>query len=228
MRKFLSSPIATIVMLVLAAGLIGFGGVRSARAALRIFSDNYLADIQLTSVYTELLEDDEVAATSRKGMQRELLGDLRELAAEGKFEVGKTYKKRLSVRNDGTIDEYVRVTVYKYWYDQSTGKRVDLDPSLIELEFDESGGWHQVRGTSENHPERTVLYYDKVLAGGDPTSAFTKSITISNKVYEAVSKGEYKYENLTFRVEAVVDAVQTHHHEDAMTGVWGEVYNVSE
>jgi hypothetical protein len=120
----------------------------------------------------------------------------------------------------------VRVTVYKYWEDADGAfiPITTLDPSLIEIEWDESNGWKVDKAASTT--ERTVLYYSGTIAPGESTPAFTKSVTISGDVLTSVSKaaGEddtFDYEGVTFRVKAVADAVQTHNGDDAMKSAWG-------
>ena len=39
------------------------------------------------------------------------------LAEEEELVVGKKYNEELSVKNTGDIDQYVRVSIYKYWID---------------------------------------------------------------------------------------------------------------
>ena len=82
------------------------------------------------------------------------------------FQIGKTYDEVLSVLNSGSIDQYVRVTVYKYWVDVNEDgtagdKRTDLDPSLIDLHFVTGNGW--TIDESASTKERTVLYYASPL-----------------------------------------------------------------
>ena len=56
------------------------------------------------------------------------------LGADEKLILGKGYEERLSVRNSGTIEEYVRVMIYRYWEKDGTeGKLTDLSPDFIDL-----------------------------------------------------------------------------------------------
>lgn len=165
------------------------------------------------------------------------------------FEIGRTYAEELSVMNSGTIDQYVRVTVYKYWVDVNPDgtagpKRQDLDPSLIELHLLTGNGWSIDEAAST--AERTVLYYSVPLGGsrsegGFPSisAPFMDALTVSRGVTEQIAEkrsytevrdgvtyrvttGSYLYDRVAFQVEVQIDAVQTHNASDAKTSAWGE------
>lgn len=219
-KKLFRNSIVCGVALLLAAGLIGFGGVNSARAALEIISEDYRAEVVMTNIHTVLLEN----GTETEG--KDAL--CQSLVPEGeKFKVGKAYDEVLAVRNvkkdEGTIPQNVRVTVYRYWED-GNGKRIDLDPELIDLHFVTDGGWSIEPGSTA---ERTVLYYSDTLDPDDVSSEFADKLTIKPEVFNAVTKlaGEseehFAYEDVTFKVKVIVDAVQTHNEQDAMMGAWG-------
>ena len=225
MKKFLSSPKATIVLFALAAVLLGFGGINAIQAAPRIESEDYRAQVQLSNINVAVTENGDVVE-----------GDgtlLKKLAASGDFEIGETYDELLAVRNtkhpsskntgEG-IPEYVRVSVYRYWTDGS-GKRVDLNPEYIKLNFREDNGWIIDKAASTK--ERTVLYYvgndeDKgiVPVNGD-TPPFADKITIDKAVSTALNNGIYQYDKVFFHVKVTADAVQTHNGTEAMTSAWG-------
>lgn len=221
-KRILRSSVATIVLVAMGIALIGMGSVRGVRAALREQTRReYVAQMELNHVYTDLLED----GKSVEGSDA-LLTDLKQLAAQKKFAVGRAYPKHLAVKNASDVDEYVRVTVYRYWSD-AQGNRVDLDPSLIDVHFVTGSGWTE--DTAARTDERTVLYYTPVLAGNATTSDFVDTIAIKKDVMSLKEEdGSYTYQGLEFHLEAVVDAIQTHHHQDAMNGVWGTAYGVSE
>lgn len=225
MKRILTSPVVTALLFVLAAGLIGFGGVNTAQAALTINSRDFGAQVQLASINTSLVETN--AGGSRvvaaEGVEVPLVEGT--LVPDGeKFQIGKKYQEELTVSNDGAIDEFVRVTVYKYWVDAEGNpiKKTDLDPKLIELEFDTSKWTIDTEASTE---ERTVLYYQGTLAAGDETAPLTKSIKISPVTLGKVATGKYSYEGVEFQLKAVVDAVQTHNGNDAMVGAWGQTYS---
>ena len=138
------------------------------------------------------------------------------------FAVGKTYDYSLSVRNTGSADEYVRVTVTTYW-EQDGKKVVELSPELIDLHFVE-GDWKI--DSAATTPERTVLYYASPVAAGGETTPFTDTLRIDDKVLSKATEladggFELDYEGLKFQIKVVADAVQTHNGEEAMTGAWG-------
>ena len=226
-KKLLRTPLATLALSVLAAGLIGFGGIRTIQAAPRVVSEYYGAQVQLTNIETALVENGTQVADGG-----ELLTNL---VPEGEsFTIGKTYDEELRVRNigasaDGGIDEYVRVTVYRYWSDKAGNvlKNTGLKPEYIDLHFCEGNGW--TIDAAASTPERTVLYYSDILAADGGTSKpFADKLAISSEVATAIAAnaereydGEYPYEDVVFHVEAVVDAVQTHNPTDAKSSAWG-------
>ena len=213
LKKILRSPVTTAVLFLLAAGLLLTGTIGGVRAAPLVTTNSFLASMQLSdTVAVQLVENE--AFVSDGG---ELLTAL---AEDDGFKVGKTYDEVLAVANAGGIAEYVRVTVYRYWTDEN-GKALDLDPSLIRLNFLTDGGWTIDQAAST--PERTVLYYSAVLSPGEVTPAFADAITIDSSVMRLISAedGDFEYDGVEFHVEAVVDGVQEHNGQEAMTSVWG-------
>ncbi len=219
MNKLLRSPKATVVLFALAAALLAFGGINAIQAAPRIESADYRAQVQLTNINVAVTENGNVVE-----------GDgtlLKDLAASGDFKIGKTYDEVLAVRNtkhpssqnEGAgIDEYVRVSVYRYWTDDN-GKAVNLNPGYIELNWREDNGWTIDKEAST--PERTVLYYKDVVPVDGDTKPFADTITINSAVSTAMNSGNYAYENVHFHVKVTADAVQTHNGTEAMTSAWG-------
>lgn len=206
MKKIFRSPITSIVLFLIAAGLLISSSIGGVRAALNIQSEDYLAQIKLDEIEVALTENGKIV----EGDETLLLS----LIPEGESLVlGRTYDEQLGVRNVGAIHEYVRVSVYTYWK-KNGEKAVDLDPSLIDLHFVTGAGWVIDREASTE--ERTVLYYDAgTLAPGDDSSLFADTLTIDTG---AAAK---PYENAECWIEAVVDSVQDHNGGDAVTSVWG-------
>ena len=246
LKKWLSSPAVTTVLFVLAAGLILFGGINGAQAAPRILSTFYGAQVELDDIDVALTETNTDVIPSQAievhgdGTADDHVPLLQNLVPEGEdFQVGRTYTEKLAVRNtqnakndEGTtsegriIKEYVRVTVYKYWVrknaDGTFTKALDLDPDYIKLHFVTDNGWTEDKDSSTS--ERTVLYWGDIVypmgnEEGLPsdTDYFTDTLTIDPA---AIKNPAYK--NAIFRVEAVVDAVQTHNADDAMMSAWGK------
>ena len=234
MRKLLASPIVSALLLVAGLGLIVFGGINGAAAAPRIQSADYRAQAELTNIETALTENGVIVEgdDALLGYDRFLQPNgLAQKDADGyveNFHIGQTYDEVLSVRNVGTIDQYVRVTVRVYWTD-GKGKQITLDPKLIDLHFIEGPGangegW--TIDTKASTAERTVLYYSDPIAPGEDTNPFTDTITISGEVMTAVTQAadgtnSFDYTDMHCAIDATVDAVQTHNAEDAMTSAWG-------
>ena len=105
-KKILTSPVLTVASFALAAGLLLFSSVGGARAALTFFSETYSSDIEMSEIGVGLLENGSIA----EGM---LLANM--LGEGEQLKLGKRYTEELSVRNMGSIGQYVRVKVYKYW-----------------------------------------------------------------------------------------------------------------
>jgi|GEM_PF-3510713 hypothetical protein len=242
MRKLLSTPVATALLFVLAAGLIGFGGINAAAAAPRIISEWYGAEVVLTNIHTAIVENEVVVEGERTLLGKtfadanpslswvEATDSSEEDHVEG-FAPGVTYNEVLKAQNvyhdGGTIPQYLRVTVYKSWTMKGTETKLpELDPSLIQLHFVEGNGWTIDHDASTD--ERTVLYYKNVVnpvAENDAsgfTPAFMDSIYISPEVATLMdANGNLIYQGAECHIKATVDAVQTHNAQDAMTGAWG-------
>ncbi|WP_165247989.1 hypothetical protein [Adlercreutzia sp. ZJ141] len=154
------------------------------------------------------------------------------LDSDERLKPGVSYDERLTVQNTGTINQFVRVTVTKYWVDEQGNKRTDVSPSLIDLNLKNIGGdW--LLDEEASTPERTVLYYSHLLEPARVTSEFADTLTINKAVSNRVTQTEsttgdgtvitttYDYDGLTFCVEACVEAVQDHNAEDAAKSAWG-------
>lgn len=209
------SGLVTTLLFVLAALLLLGSAVGSSRAVLTYQSEYYQAEVSMQDIGVALLEngldvawrvydhsDDEQYKWDDDNVQGVLLTHMLD-AGDGTQETlkpGKAYREELAVRNDGTIDQYVRVTIYHYWADfDSLGnelrRRPDLDPDLIQLTVparDSStptNGWSWDAGSETR--ERTVLYYQDILpcqnaeqgVGAERTlsPAFTGTLTIAGE-----------------------------------------------
>lgn len=242
----LAKPLASTLLFVSAAGLILFSGIGGTRAALTYYSENYASRVQMYDIGVTLVENNENVSWrdySQKGdgqwkeAKGELLSNM--LSADEEFKLGKTYSEELKVTNSGTINQYVRVTVYKYWLNADGEKMRNLAPELIDLNLvNLDSDW--ILDESSSTSERTVLYYNKLLKAGESTPIFSDTLTIdgilASKVTETVSKdGEYTvvttsydYDGVTFMLEARVDAVQEHNGEDAILSAWGRHVSISD
>ncbi len=237
-KRFIKSPAATMISFFLAVGLLLFSTIGGARAALTYFSDTYVSRVQTSNIGVTLLENGREIAKrdyneTSDGTWDESTGVLLAnlLAKDEKFAVGKKYKEELSVKNSGTIDQYVRVSVFRYWLKDEKKDRT-LSPELIGLNMVNLGGDWLLDETSTTE-ERIVLYYSKLLKAGETSSLFADSIKIDNmiatKVTQVPVEGKkntirtvYDYDGMQFCVEAKVDAVQNHNAEDAIWSAWGK------
>ena len=253
LKKFLT-PGVTAVLFVLAVLLLGTSAVNGTRAALTYRSETYTAQIEMFDIGVTLQESNgeewydvswrNYVANSNDDWDEDegvLLGErwqqANDISEEAPIKLGMTYPEGLRVRNSGTIDQYVRVSVYKYWYDAETGKKLPaLDPKLIDLHFVTGNGWSIDESSSTD--ERTVLYYSPKLpanAGGASISEpFTDTLTVSPDVQLGIKSHEevqgnviktvYEYNGIRFEIKAVVDAVQDHNAPDAKLSSWGVSY----
>lgn len=213
-RKIITSPVTTVILFVLAAGLLLFSTIGGARAAFLAISETYAGHIEMYDIGVSLLEKCGGDEAPREVGYRNHIKDSEDKWEEGsiplldetnkdraygsflgddaEFIIGKAYTEELSVANTGNIEEYVRVTVNKYWTDPSGNKVLSikdaagneipesqkkgiatqgLSPALIRLELANEDVWLLDEAASTE--ERLIVYYNKVLAPDDPgTSAF--------------------------------------------------------
>ncbi len=239
----------TYVLLVLAVVFLLGSAVGSTRAALNYYSENYTAQIVVSQIGVQLNEngklvssrdydkDEWVTNTNDSKSKEATYGKLlQNMIPKGeKLALNKVYEEKLTVKNSGDIDEYVRVRIYKYW--MQNGKKVTtLSPELIDLKLVNEGQW--VNYTEwlkkqgyeyEENGECTELYYKGILPAGKETIEFADGIRIDGSIAleaKAETKGNiittvYKYDGAEFHVDVEVDAVQTHNAQDAIRSAWG-------
>ena len=243
-KRFLKSPAATMIAFVLAVGLLLFSTVGGARAALTYFSDTYVSRVQMSNIGVTLLENGNAIAKrdynkTSDGTWDETTGVLLSnmLKKGEKFKVGQKYKEELSVQNSGTIDQYVRVSIYKYWM-KDDKKDQSLSPDLIGLNLVNVGSdW--LLDESSSTDERTVLYSSQLVEEGTTSSLFADSIKVdgivATRVTQVPVEGKpntirtvYDYDGMHFCVEVKVDAVQDHNAEDAIWSAWGSKVTVND
>lgn len=237
------SGFLTIALFAAAGTLLAFSVVGSSRAALTYFSETYGAEVSMLDIGITLLENGEAVVTGGAGndvrgaVQGQLLSGLGAEEEESP-RPGMKYPVDLAVKNTGSIDEYVRVTLYRYWEKKNplTGayeKAPELDSSLIEVHFANSGLWRADESSATE--ERTVLYYTQPLAVGAVSPAFADTVEISDEGVEAavtetqstdgagntVLTTVYDYDEARFVLRADVEAVQSHNADDAMMSAWG-------
>lgn len=253
LKKAITSPVTTIALFALAAMLLLGSTIGGTRAALTYFSEDYTASVEMFNIGVSLLENGKIVSYRNYGNESDgvwteiqdakLLTDLEGLTGEESFKVGKIYPEELTVYNSGSIDQYVRVTVYKYWLDRDGEKMQELSPDMIELPFNltpDGAGNCWIVDQEASTAERTVLYYNHILGTGQTSSPLTSTIKVNNWIASKVSETKetdgkhttiittYDYDGVTFQLEAKVDAVQTHSAADAIWSAWGRRVNVSE
>lgn len=228
LRKIFRSPVTTIVMFIIAAGLLVTGGIGSARAALGVFSEDYVAEIQTRNIGIQIVENGNGLETGAA-----LMGAI---PAED-FHVASPYKEELAVRNSGSIEEYVRVVIYRYWADAQGNKVTTMDPGLIGLNFLEDTGWIMDPDSDSTTDERVILYYSEPVAAGSTTGLIADKLTLSESINDTVTyvydeenrtvTVVYPYHGYSFCIEMQADGVQTHNAAAAILSAWGREVSMS-
>lgn len=224
LKKFMFSPKGTLAVFAAAMVLLLLSSVGGARAALTYYSENHETEIRTQEIGVKLVENS--TDVTDGALFEELLGEGD--TADTAVKIGKTYATDLSVENNGQIDQYVRVTVYRYWT-KDGAKQKNLYPGYIHLTYGE--GWVEDKNASTL--ERTVLYYTTSPLGGTAgTDGYPKAVplvkdlTIDPKISNTVTTNAngitYDYQGCEFHVEVEVDAVQTHNAKDAIWSAWGK------
>ncbi len=242
MKRIWKSPVCSVCLLLLAGALLLMGTIGAVRAAPLKTSQDYTAEVGLNEIGVTLKENGKAVSSEGEGGKGyvwsgesggKLLGEMVPKGEE--LQLGRAYSEALSVENSGSISEFVRVTVRRYWEDAEGEKITTLSPEMIEIEYDTENGWVLDPETDSKTSERTILYYTKGLEPGKETPSFTKSVTISGETVYLVSQEEseneitttYEYDSATFRVEVRVDAVQTRSDESAIKSAWGKDVSVT-
>lgn len=218
-RKILASPLVTVAAFVLAVGLLLFSSVGGARAALTFFSETYTSDIEMSEIGVGLVENGEITAGA---LLTKMLPETE--GVKEALKLGKHYTEELKVRNTGSIDQYVRVSVYRYWMEPAADgkekKAQDLSPELIQLwlngtKLDGSesakaalagNGWLLDDGASTS--ERMVLYYNRPIAAANEetgtaageSALFTDRLAIDGSVAKVVDKVPVEGKTGSFRI----------------------------
>jgi hypothetical protein len=234
-----NEKILTGCLFAAAAGLLVFSAAGTSQAALSYVSENYKAQFDLSDIGITLVENDQDISwrnyTGSDDAWKETTGTLLEnmIDTENGEELipGKTYPEALTVRNTGSMEQYARVAIRRYWADEETGeKKTMLDPDLIELNLTDSG-WIEDENASTD--ERIVLYYSRILEPGETASLFADSLMIDPSVSSLVteqreSSGGYTtittssdYDGARFVLDVEADAVQTHNAVEAIKSAWG-------
>lgn len=148
LKKLISNPVTTIILIILAVFLLFFSTMGGARAALTYYSETYASEVKLHDIGVTLVENgtydneqvayrDYISETANAEWDINLsienarydsvILDEMLLQTNDVLIPGYPYKEAFQVRNSGDIDEYVRVTTYRYW--------VHIDEELITEEL---------------------------------------------------------------------------------------------
>lgn len=253
MKKIMHSRAVTALLFLLALVLLSVGTIGGTQAALSIRSRDYDTSFDMDHIGVALWENggkvaertfqDVVNGKPIEPTSKDLTLDL---GNDAEILIGKQYPFSLQAENTGTIDEYVRISVWKYWVDKDGNKITDnsylprhilLDyqsntdvPERMEDSYNTSA-W--LRDESAHTDERDIYYYRSVLvpeAFTDPlfshmsASKYTaKDAIVETSTDNNVTKTVYRYayNDCSFVVEVVVDVVQTHHAAKAINSAWG-------
>ena len=229
-KKFFASPLGTGLLFVLAAALLIAGGFGSTRAALTAFSENRVYEVELKDIGITLKENGEAVDPEQHKL-------LEKLTADGEdVKVGVEYPEVIEIENSGTIEAYVRVTIYRYWIDKDGVKDTELSPDFIQLNFT---GDNWLLDPDASTTERLVLYYGKLLEVGETTTPLTDLFRVDPAINDEVTitadkKGEftvltraYDYDGYQFVVEIHADGIQTHNAETAIRSAWGRQVEIA-
>lgn len=230
----------TFLLFAASAVLLLGSTVGSTRAALTYYSENYEMQFDVSSIGVSLLENGTVVSSRDYGKNgwEEKTGELLTgMLKDGETLVpGHSYEEELRVLNSGSIDSYVRVTLYRSWTKDGRNMDTELSPKLIDLELP-GGDW--IVDETASTSERTVLYYRNVLPHDEKTPAFCTALRIDPAVARKVSETReeakdaagnvigttvttaFAYDGYQFHLRAEVDAVQTHSAPEAIKSAWG-------
>ena len=271
LKRWLTSPKATIILFALSVFLLLFSVIGAVRAALRYKSASYGARIQQCCIGVSLMEQCQNDTTTRVAASRDhdhdskkrnlgdkwlgnemgvLLGSVEDnkeensrfLGTDPAVYAGKEYPETICVKNSGEIDEYVRLTIYRYWLNPKGqkvfGSGAGPSPKLIKLNWVNSDVWlHDEKASTE---EREVFYYKNLLKKDAVSDPICDKLTIDSEIERWVTQTKtdngkggtkivtsYDYDGWKFCLEAQVDAVQNHNIVDAAKSAWGVDLTVS-
>ena len=254
-KNFLGRPVVTAALFALAILLLAGGTVGGTRAALTIESQYYNSEVIVKNIGVELVELDKdgdyVIVSGKDALMGPDTPIAQQIAADTRLLPGKVYPETLAVLNTGEINEYVRVSVFKYWVNEDGTKNSEMDSKWIRLGFVTDGGW-TIDGSRDDDnavytgsctEERTVLYYSDPI-GPDydlQTTPFLESVKIDDTICRKVSQSTsvenrvvdgvnrtvtvytwtFIYNGKQFCIDVLVDGVQDHNVTDAKISAWG-------
>lgn len=249
----------TLALLAAAILLFAGGAVSGTRAALNIQSDYYIAQFYLNHLQVHLIENGKDVCGGHNNLDGEskITGQLATALGYksdtelGTVEPGKLYQEEIAARNGNNIDEFVRLTVRKYWAktdengnvilkDGLPEKAGNMDPAWIHLYYGgsetyNSGAWTE--NPAERTEESSTYYYKTDLDPNADSALIFDQIMIDRQlakiskvdvteesaggVTKKIYKYIYKYDGCAFYIEADVQAIQTHNINEAIKSQWG-------
>lgn len=217
MKKIRRSPVVTGLLFLLAVVLLFAGSVGGTQAALQVFSDDYISAFDLKHIGITLYENGTLVSfrdygdTAASDFTERQDGNLvlKTLEDDPSFQIGRKYPFVITCRNSGSIDHYLRVTVYKYWVkvgdneefgpkgwfhglSSKTKKQLDEakhDPATIHLGYNGSEGYNTsawVKDPDSSTAERDVYYYIGILPVDSETAPLFDTLWIDPSVAKTV------------------------------------------
>ncbi|MCI8272578.1 MAG: hypothetical protein HFJ55_00655 [Clostridia bacterium] len=221
-----------VILIMIIVFIIGYKVVENNKKNNNIQNSK---DLEIQAVLgVSLTENGElVVDNSNNGDEtQELEGTLLTKTFNEEFKIGKTYSERLAVKNTGTVDMYIRVIIYKCYFDKEGNKTIDISPETIKLNLINNDSW--LLDTELPIPERETLYYKYPLESGNTTLEFMDTISVGSEVYNLKEttrttstegyetiKTTYNCNDHDFSIDVQVDCVQRHNAADAMWSSWG-------
>lgn len=173
----------TFALLIAAALLLVSGTVTGARAAFIAQSDLYKAQLYVNHLEVHLYEngtdvcDKSGALATGIGYSKD--GDTETL---GTVDPGKAYAETIQAKNSKDVEQYVRLTVRKYWLNKDGSKATDLSPSLIKLTYGSEDYNKTDWVLGESSTESATYYYKKKLGPDTLSAPLFDTLTIDNAV----------------------------------------------
>ena len=219
MKKILRSPVVTGLLFLLAVVLLFAGSMGGTQAALQVFSEDYISAFDLKHIGITLYENGTAVSfrnygdAAASGFTEEQDGNLvlKDLDGDTAFQIGKKYPFKIWCENSGTIEQYLRVIIHKYWVE--VGKDEELDqngwfhglssntrklldnekhnPATIRLGYNGSEGYNTsawVKDPNSSTDEREIYYYIGKLPVGGKTAPLFDTLWIDPSVAKTVVK----------------------------------------
>ena len=229
MKQMMKNRPVKAAIFILAVLMLLFSGVQTARAIPSIRSNYYYAETEMKSIGISLVENGNIVTELLKGPLKVKNPNGKDVTeAEKEFRYGVTYAENLAVQNSGSIDEYARVIVTRYWLSEDgTQKDPAMDPELIKLH--PTGNW--IPGGTSDSGEQLVFYYPGILPAGAASSDFIDAFQVDGSLADKTKTVErdengrivitFEYDGRSFVIAAEAQCVQTHNADLAINSAWG-------